>query len=145
MQQMLLMMFGSVATAASNNNRYLFSNRECSMSLSPPLASAVLPQQALKRSNSATSVPVDYPQTVEWLNSLQESPTRNKYKEKFAEYATVLVETHQLFTIQDLASFSSSELAAVGGMGVGTASRILRYIKEDIATLDRGSRKKMRY
>ena len=56
------------------------------------------------------------------------------------QYTDVLVDTHKLFTIEDLVSLTGAELATVGNMEFGTASRIIRFAKEDAALLERGKK-----
>ena len=60
----------------------------------------------------------------------------NKHNEYFSQYADMLVDNHKLFTIEDIASLTSKELAAISRMEFGTASCIIHYASEDTTSLE---------
>jgi hypothetical protein len=132
---MMMMMGGAFANNMNHSRDMRRSHRNSYLTPSPPTHSSPLPPK-----RHATDVAVDYPALDEWLEMLEGNLTRNRHGEKYAQYARNLVDTHKLFTIEDLVPLSGSELAAVGNMEFGTASRILRYAKEDAAALDRNKK-----
>jgi hypothetical protein len=145
LMQMMMMMLGTAVTTFMSNSspgsrdcsRHKSPTDGCSPSSSPPLQHAVVPS---KRSNSG----IIYPELKEWLKELEDDPARNKHGEVFFNYANALVDNHKLFTIEDIISLTSNELAAVGGMEFGTASRIIRYAREDAASLKHSKKLRLR-
>jgi hypothetical protein len=75
-----------------------------------------------------------------WLEELEANPTRNKHGEQFTKFADALVNTHKLFTIDDIVSLTATELAQVGNMEFGTASRVIRFARDDAAALEKSKR-----
>jgi hypothetical protein len=139
--QMMMMMMGTATTALVNNmaprdhRRPKLSSEGSSPS--PPHQHAMLP---MKRKG-----PIDYPGLREWLMQLEQNPRRNKHSEPFSTFADVLVDTHKLYTIDDLVTTTGHELSEVGKMEFGTASRILRYAKEDVAALENPKKPRLSY
>jgi hypothetical protein len=126
---MMVMMSGA---AFVNNN----ANRD--VQRSPRAHYHPSPSPPLKR--HATDSAINYPDLKQWFASLEENSTRNKHGEKFTQYTNALVTTHKLFTIEDIIPLTASELATVGEMEFGTASRIIRFAKEDAAALEKNKR-----
>ena len=77
----------------------------------------------------ATDAVIEYPELEPWLEALKHNQIRNKHAIKYTQYTDVLVDTHKLFTIEDLVSLTGAELATVGNMEFGTASRIMPLCK----------------
>jgi hypothetical protein len=129
LMQMMMMMLGTAVTAFANNSgardrprvrQFVDGN---SSSPSPPLQHAIVPS---KRPKS-----VAYLELKDWLKDLEVNPARNKYGEPFSKYSSLLVDSLKLYTTEDIISLSPSELSAIGGMEFGTASRMIRYARED--------------
>lgn len=111
------------------------SHRSSSNTPSPPLRHSSLPSK-----RSATGPAISYPELQQWLADLEVNPTRNKHGEQFTKFADALVNTHKLFTIDDIVSLTATELAQVGNMEFGTASRVIRFAKDDAAALEKSKR-----
>ena len=132
-----MMMFGGAfANNQMHNGRdHRRVHRSSSNTPSPPLRHSSLP---LKR--SATGPAISYPELQTWLGELEADQTRNKHSEQFTKFADTLVQTHKLFTIDDIVSLTAAELAQVGNMEFGTASRLIRFAKDDAMALEKSKR-----
>jgi hypothetical protein len=126
---MMMMMSGAFANNMGNQDLWHSSRTGCRSSPSPPLG--------LSLKHPATDSATTYLDLKPWLKAIEETPNCNKHGEKFMEYADTLVTTHRLFTIEDLVQLTSLELANIGGMEFGTASRILRFAREDATMLEK--------
>jgi hypothetical protein len=145
--QLFMMMFGGLAASGCHlpPSHHSPPSRDRLASLSPTLT-AMIPQQfAPKRPEPSGNTPIEYPALQDWLQALEEHPIRNKHKELFSQLVPLLVETHKLYTIEDVISFNSQEFAGIAQVDIGMASRILRYAKEDVQALERAGRKRTRY
>jgi hypothetical protein len=137
--QMMMMMIGGAF--ANNQGQHGYdhrdrrSHRSSSNTPSPPLRHSTLP---LKR--SAAGPAISYPELQHWLAELEANPTRNKHGEPFTKFADALVNTHKLFTIDDIVSLTATELAQVGNMEFGTASRLIRFARDDVVGLEKSKR-----
>jgi hypothetical protein len=132
---MMMMMGGAFANNPNFARNMQPSSHNNYLTPSPPTQSSPLPSK-----RQATDAAIDYPTLDEWLEALEEHPTRNKHAEQYTQYARTLVDTHKLFTIEDLVPLTGSELANVGNMEFGTASRILRFAREDATAIDRNKK-----
>ena len=139
MKMFMVMMGGIVAGQNQQNARIPTPVRERSLSSSPVLTAPTIP--TLKRA-ATSDIVVDYPALKEWLKAVQDSPIRNRHGKDFERLGDILVDTHKLYTIEDIAFLSAQELAAVASTDVGQAGRILRFAREDAAVLENKKRRK---
>lgn len=136
----------------AGNNRACHHRIARDLSSSPPGSSSLAPFKSAssKRDRAVsverdTNVSIEYPDLKPWLEALDTNRTRNKHGEIFSQYGSTLVDTHKLYTIEDITSLTSQELAAVAGMDFGMASRIIRFAKDDAALLERKAKRKTHY
>jgi hypothetical protein len=134
--QMLMVMMGGAVVGNRSKRSPEQSPPHQRLYPSSPIATSTPKRSPFENSD------VDYPALKPWLASLDENPSRNKHNEEFSQYAPVLVDTLKLFTLEDVVSLPAKELAEVADIGYGTATRILRFAREDIAMLEH--RKKRR-
>ena len=140
--QVMVAMMSGIGIAARTNYPYYHQpphHAERSPSHSPPLAA----RQVYKRPSSNDGIDMEFPELKPWLEAIEKDLSRNKYGETFSQFAASLVDTHKLFTLKDIVSISAQDIATYGPMEFGTASRILRFAKEDINGL-KMRRKKVR-
>jgi hypothetical protein len=136
---MMMMMIGGAF--ANNQMQHGYDHRRSNRSSSsngtpsPPLRHSSLPSK-----RSATGPAISYPLLQVWLEELEANLTRNKHGEQFTKFADALVNTHKLFTIDDIVSLTATELAQIGNMEFGTASRIIRFARDDAAALEKSKR-----
>jgi len=139
---MMMMMGGAMGGAVAGSSRSR--NRFREPSSSPPLKPARLPHSTKRSSTVAgpdsDSSGVEYPDLKPWLEALDANPNRNKHQETFSQYGALLVDTHKLYTIEDIAYLAGQDLATICGMNFGQATHALRFAKEDIQALDRKKR-----
>ena len=60
----------------------------------------------------------------------------NKHDEHFSQFADILVDTHKLYTIEDIASLKPDKLAAISRMEFVIASHMIHYATKDVAYLE---------
>ena len=119
--QVLPAMMGGISVVARTTYNPYFPqplhHADRSPSQSPPLA----PRQLHKRPSSFDDIDLEYPELKPWLKAIEKGPSRNKYKENFLQFAASLVDTHKLFTLEDVASILAQDIATYGQMEFGTA------------------------
>jgi hypothetical protein len=136
---MMMLMGGVLGGNQPRNNRDSRHSPPSSTrqdSSSPQLQPAILPAK-----RSASNTPINYPDLKEWLNALEENPTRNKHGEIFSQYGNPLVDTHKIYTIEDLTRLTTHDLATLGGMEFGVASRMICFAKDDVAMIHKKARR----
>jgi hypothetical protein len=114
--------------------RVPFGNLMSPMSPNPlsttPLAHT--PSAAILSPMKRPAAPVNTPSLKDWAFDLALNESRKSHC--FADFINVLAE-NGIEDLDDLLSFSDTELVKITGMTIGLAKRILRYAEADIATL----------
>jgi hypothetical protein len=110
-------------------------HRSSSNTPSPPLLHSVLPLKC-----SPTGLPIDYPRLQVWLEEPEANGMQNKHGKQYMKFVDTLINTHKLFTVDDIISLTAAELAQVGNMEFGTASRLIRFAKDDVMVLERSKK-----
>jgi hypothetical protein len=131
-----LMMMQNVGAHALFGNPIIPMNPMSTMSPNPlstmtPVAPHT-PSAVILSPMKRPAAPVNTPSLKDWAFDLVLNESRKSYN--FADFVNVLAE-NGIEDLDDLLSFSDTELVKITEMTIGLTKRILRYAEADIATL----------
>ncbi|KZP27093.1 hypothetical protein FIBSPDRAFT_1040299 [Athelia psychrophila] len=105
-----------------------------------PTHSSVIPAPASSPLSIKRTSPIDYPDTDDWLESLDKDPIRGKRQLDFAQYIDSL-KSNGILDLGDLLALSLDKLQELSGMNFGVANRVMNYAKDDTAQLKRDAKR----
>jgi hypothetical protein len=113
--------------------------------LQAPASALGLPANTNQVDHAMTSskhqVPIEYPDIMPWLSSLDADPFQGKKQLQFAQYRAALLE-NGIIDLSDVVLLTPEKLQELGWMNFGIASHLIRYAKEDEEELQGDAKRK---